>query len=41
MVTAQRGPGPARASAALGVPLVEKPVRADELGAILLRAISS
>lgn len=41
MVTAQRGPGPARASAELGVPLVEKPVRPDELGAILLRAISS
>ena len=41
MVTAQRGPGPALATATLGVPLVEKPVRADELGAILLRAISS
>lgn len=41
MVTAQRGPNLGRDCAALGVPLVEKPVRPEDLGAILLRSISS
>lgn len=40
MVTAQRDPQIARDCAALDVPLVEKPVRPEELGAILLRVIS-
>ncbi|MFC0812285.1 hybrid sensor histidine kinase/response regulator [Paracoccus panacisoli] len=37
MVTAQRDPGIARACASEGVPLIEKPVRADELAAVLTR----
>lgn len=37
MVTAQRHPGIARACASEGVPLIEKPVRADELAAVLTR----
>lgn len=37
MVTAQRDPGIARACASAGVPLIEKPVRADELAAVLTR----
>jgi len=41
MVTAQRDPQIARDCAALNVPLVEKPVRPEELGAILLRVVSS
>lgn len=40
MVTAQRDPQIARDCAALGVPLVEKPVCPEELGAILLRVLS-
>ena len=40
MVTAQRHPQIARDCAALNVPLIEKPVRPEELGAILLRVIS-
>ena len=41
MVTAQRDPRIARDCAALGVPLIEKPVCPEELGATLLRAVSS
>ena len=39
MITAQRDPRIARECAEAGVPLVEKPVRKDELSAVLLRLV--